>query len=137
MSDGPDDMDDVDDVDVESDEFGDATEATRGIARDDRDRSEGSRPEKRAHHNALERKRRDHIKDSFTVLRDSIPNLVGEKASRAMILHRATEYIQFMRRKNELQESEVDDLRRQNQSIAEQIRALERETGAAASQNLS
>lgn len=35
--------------------------------------------EKRAHHNALERKRRDHIKDSFTSLRDSVPALQGEK----------------------------------------------------------
>lgn len=35
--------------------------------------------DKRAHHNALERKRRDHIKDSFTSLRDSIPSLNGEK----------------------------------------------------------
>lgn len=35
--------------------------------------------EKRAHHNALERKRRDHIKDSFHSLRDSVPALQGEK----------------------------------------------------------
>lgn len=35
--------------------------------------------EKRAHHNALERKRRDHIKDSFHSLRDSVPTLQGEK----------------------------------------------------------
>ena len=35
--------------------------------------------EKRAHHNALERKRRDHIKDSFHSLRDSVPDLQGEK----------------------------------------------------------
>lgn len=35
--------------------------------------------EKRAHHNALERKRRDHIKDSFSSLRDSVPALNGEK----------------------------------------------------------
>lgn len=35
--------------------------------------------EKRAHHNALERKRRDHIKDSFTSLRDAVPALHGEK----------------------------------------------------------
>ena len=34
---------------------------------------------KRAHHNALERKRRDHIKDSFHTLRDAIPNIKGEK----------------------------------------------------------
>jgi hypothetical protein len=35
--------------------------------------------EKRAHHNALERKRRDHIKGSFGDLRDVIPSLKGEK----------------------------------------------------------
>ena len=35
--------------------------------------------EKRAHHNALERKRRDHIKGSFKDLRDAIPLLKGEK----------------------------------------------------------
>jgi hypothetical protein len=35
--------------------------------------------EKRAHHNALERKRRDHIKGSFSDLRDVIPSLKGEK----------------------------------------------------------
>ena len=34
---------------------------------------------KRAHHNALERKRRDHIKDSFYCLRDAVPQLRGEK----------------------------------------------------------
>lgn len=38
--------------------------------------------DKRAHHNALERKRRDHIKDSFHGLRDSVPSLQGEKVSR-------------------------------------------------------
>jgi hypothetical protein len=38
-----------------------------------------SQAEKRAHHNMLERKRRDHIKDSFVSLRDSVPALQGEK----------------------------------------------------------
>lgn len=37
--------------------------------------------DKRAHHNALERKRRDHIKDSFSGLRDSVPSLQGEKVN--------------------------------------------------------
>ena len=37
--------------------------------------------EKRAHHNALERKRRDHIKGSFSDLRDVIPSLKGEKVT--------------------------------------------------------
>lgn len=42
--------------------------------------------EKRAHHNALERKRRDHIKDSFTSLRDSVPTLQGEKVVSLILL---------------------------------------------------
>jgi len=51
--------------------------------------------DKRAHHNALERKRRDHIKDSFTGLRDAIPTMKGgDKSSRAQILKKASEYIQ-------------------------------------------
>lgn len=43
--------------------------------------------DKRAHHNALERKRRDHIKDSFHSLRDSVPALQGEKVSMAPGAH--------------------------------------------------
>ena len=39
--------------------------------------------EKRAHHNALERKRRDHIKESFHGLRDSVPALHGEKVAQS------------------------------------------------------
>ncbi|KAF3850094.1 hypothetical protein F7725_019813 [Dissostichus mawsoni] len=93
--------------------------------------------DKRAHHNALERKRRDHIKDSFHSLRDSVPALQGEKvgkaqpasppgtrcsgshpsakqASRAQILDKATEYIQYMRRKNHTHQQDIDDLKRQN-----------------------
>uniref|UniRef100_A0A8I5ZQ08 Protein max n=1 Tax=Rattus norvegicus TaxID=10116 RepID=A0A8I5ZQ08_RAT len=70
--------------------------------------------DKQAHHNALERKCRDHIKDSFHSLRDSVPSLQGEKASRAQILDKATEYIQYMRRKNHTHQQDLDDLKRQN-----------------------
>ncbi|XP_039282363.1 protein max isoform X1 [Nilaparvata lugens] len=100
--------------------------------------------EKRAHHNALERKRRDHIKDSFSSLRDSVPALQGEKvdnsidegrstsrnnhfqASRAQILKKAADYIQFMRRKNSAHQQDIDDLRRQNSLLESQIRTLEK-----------
>jgi len=88
-----------------------------------------SQAEKRAHHNALERKRRDHIKDSFTSLRDSVPSLHGEKvqkASRAQILKKAAEYIQFMRRKNSSHQQDIEDLKRQNNLLEAQIRTLER-----------
>uniref|UniRef100_A0A4W5PZR9 Protein max n=1 Tax=Hucho hucho TaxID=62062 RepID=A0A4W5PZR9_9TELE len=81
--------------------------------------------DKRAHHNALERKRRDHIKDSFHSLRDSVPALQGEKqsikqASRAQILDKATDYIQYMRRKNHTHQQDIDDLKRQNALLEQQ-----------------
>ena len=46
--------------------------------------------EKRAHHNALERKRRDHIKDSFSSLRDSVPALQGEKVNSTKVNYIST-----------------------------------------------
>ncbi|KAJ1529211.1 hypothetical protein ONE63_006015 [Megalurothrips usitatus] len=83
--------------------------------------------EKRAHHNALERKRRDHIKDSFSSLRDSVPALQNEKvASRAQILKKASDYIQYMRRKNNAHQQDIEDLKRQNSLLEAQIRTLER-----------
>ncbi|XP_077394059.1 protein max-like isoform X3 [Festucalex cinctus] len=89
--------------------------------------------DKRAHHNALERKRRDHIKDSFHGLRDSVPSLQGEKvranASRAQILDKATEYIQYMRRKNHTHQQDIDDLKKQNALLEQQVRALEKAKG--------
>ncbi|XP_040267743.1 protein max isoform X1 [Bufo bufo] len=110
-------MSDNDDIEVESDE-----ESSRFYGSAD----------KRAHHNALERKRRDHIKDSFHSLRDSVPSLQGEKvtvygqASRAQILDKATEYIQYMRRKNHTHQQDIDDLKRQNALLEQQVRALEK-----------
>ncbi|KAK7797905.1 hypothetical protein U0070_020288 [Myodes glareolus] len=86
--------------------------------------------DKRAHHNALERKRRDHIKDSFHSLRDSVPSL-QEKASQAQILDKATEYIQYMRRKNHTHQQDIDDLKRQNALLEQQVRALEKARSSA------
>merc|ERR1711910_106666 len=94
-------------------------------------RNGGGTMDKRAHHNALERKRRDHIKDSFTGLRDAIPTMRGgDKSSRAQILKKASEYIQYMRRKNSLNHTDLEDLKRQNSHLEAQIRALERVKGA-------
>merc|ERR1711899_466244 len=90
-------------------------------------RNGGGTMDKRAHHNALERKRRDHIKDSFTGLRDAIPTMKGgDKSSRAQILKKASEYIQYMRRKNSINQTDLEDLKRQNSHLEVQIRALEK-----------
>ncbi|XP_029983975.1 protein max isoform X2 [Sphaeramia orbicularis] len=102
-------MSDNDDIEVDSDE---ESPRYHSVA------------DKRAHHNALERKRRDHIKDSFHSLRDSVPALQGEKASRAQILDKATEYIQYMRRKNHTHQQDIDDLKRQNALLEQQVSSI-------------
>nr|CAB3508190.1 unnamed protein product [Spodoptera littoralis] len=70
--------DDDRDIDIESDAENDSDSRTHA-----RNSVGGSgyysQAEKRAHHNALERKRRDHIKDSFTSLREAVPALQNEK----------------------------------------------------------
>ncbi|XP_066592810.1 protein max-like [Prorops nasuta] len=115
--------DDDRDIDIESDE-GDDSDSRQ---RHSNNTQYYSQAEKRAHHNALERKRRDHIKDSFSSLRDSVPALQGEKvASRAQILKKAAEYIQFMRRKNMSHQQDIDDLKRQNSLLESQVRTLEK-----------
>jgi len=60
--------------------------------------AEGDGTNRRAHHNALERKRRDCIKDQFTLLKEVIPELQGTKASRADILKRSTDHINELNR---------------------------------------
>lgn len=78
---------------------------------------------KRDHHNALERRRRDLIKDSFCKLRDVVPSLQGEKASRAQILKKAAEYIQTMRKKNQTNQADIDELCRLNKMLEDQMMA--------------
>lgn len=108
-------------IDIES-------EDEDGNSRSGRHGSGGDNPstDKRAHHNALERKRRDHIKDSFSSLRDAIPTMQGDKSSRAQILKKASDYITFMRRKNQSHQQDIEDLKRQNTHLEKQIRTLER-----------
>lgn len=111
--------DDDRDIDIESDEDFEgsgAASATQFM----------TQAEKRAHHNALERKRRDHIKDSFHNLRDSVPHLQGEKSSRAQILKQATDYIQFMTKKNGIVQTDIDDMKKQTNILEQQVRALEK-----------
>lgn len=84
-----------------------------------RQRSKGDN--KRDHHNALERRRRDLIKDSFCKLRDVVPSLQGEKASRAQILKKAAEYIQEMRKKNQTNQADIDELSKLNKMLEDQM----------------
>ncbi|KAK0178684.1 hypothetical protein PV327_007553 [Microctonus hyperodae] len=114
--------DDDQDIDIESDEededsdFQQLPECPQSY----------TQAEKRAHHNALERKRRDHIKDSFSNLRDTVIALKGEKvASRVQILKRAAEYIDEARDKAIKQQENIDSLRRQNFILESELKILE------------
>ena len=108
--------DDERDIDVESeDEENDGGENSSGTI------------DKRAHHNASERKRRDHIKEGFTGLREAIPTMKGgDKSSRAQILKKASDYIHYQCRKNSSNQYDMNDLKRQNDHLEAQIQALER-----------
>ena len=59
------------------------------------------------------------------MLRDQVPMLNKEKASRAAILNTARDFIHQMRTTNCTIEVEVDDLKKQNESLLHQIRLLE------------
>ena len=45
----------------------------------------------------------------------------GDKSSRAQILKKASEYIAFMRRKNGSHATDIEDLRRQNAHLENQV----------------
>ncbi|XP_025932900.1 protein max isoform X1 [Apteryx mantelli] len=60
-----------------------------------------------------------------------VPSLALLQASRAQILDKATEYIQYMRRKNHTHQQDIDDLKRQNALLEQQVRALEKARSSA------
>ncbi|XP_059157220.1 protein max-like [Physella acuta] len=106
-------------IDIESD--ADDEESPQTFSSDD----------KRAHHNALERKRRDHIKDSFHSLRDCVPQddnktNSSSKTSRAQILRQAAEYIIRMRDKTTQNDRHITILKQQNEDLQAQIKALQK-----------
>ncbi|KAH8355750.1 hypothetical protein KR084_013000 [Drosophila pseudotakahashii] len=119
--------DDDRDIDIESDDDADSDNGL-GSSRHT-STANFTQAEKRAHHNALERRRRDHIKESFTNLREAVPTLKGEKASRAQILKKTTECIQTMRRKISDNQKDIEEIRKQNIILDQQIRALESPNG--------
>lgn len=76
---------------------------------------------KRSHHNVLERKRRDLIKDSFTKLKEAVPTLSIERASRAQILKRAADFIQAQHQRNESTRADIKELIKKNADLESKI----------------
>lgn len=80
---------------------------------------------KRNVHNVLERKRRNDLKYSFQVLRDSIPDLKGsERAPKVAILRKATDCILNLRSEQERLLEEKSVLERTHQSLQQKLKAL-------------
>ena len=80
---------------------------------------------KRNVHNVLERKRRNDLKYSFQVLRDSIPDLKGsERAPKVAILRKATDCILNLRSEQERLLEEKDSLEKSHQSLVRKLKAL-------------
>ena len=67
-----------------------------------------------------ERKRRDDIKDCFDLLRVKLPDLGGDKQSRAHVLQKTTEYVRQLEAALQAQTAEEEALR----SEVEQLRRL-------------
>ncbi|XP_077534454.1 protein max-like [Haemaphysalis longicornis] len=80
---------------------------------------------RRAYHSAQERLRRESLKMSFADLRDAVPFLQGTKVSRVQTLNAATNYIQYMRRRNTAHRRDIADIKRENELLGKQIRILE------------
>lgn len=83
--------------------------------------------EKKAYHNKLERKRRDTINDNFETLKICVPSLnTGQKFSRAQILRETSKHLTSMKIKNETHRKDIEDLKRQNSILEQQIKILEK-----------
>ncbi|PAV61817.1 hypothetical protein WR25_26350 [Diploscapter pachys] len=81
----------------------------------------------RAQHNALERRRRDNIKDMYSSLKDTIPDMQNERASRAMILKRAIDAIEDTHKGNEMDVNEVSKMEEENKRLEQQLEELKRQ----------
>lgn len=111
---------DDDNVNFESEDDDESMQSNQSNMRNGRS-NDFKGDNKRYHHNALERRRRDVMKDSFCKLKDAVPSLQGEKASRAQILKKAAEYIQVMKKKNTIHQTDIEELKKLNKTLEEQI----------------
>ena len=83
----------------------------------------------RAQHNALERRRRDNIKDMYGSLKNEIDNFNHERASRAQILCKTIEQMEVLQ--NEVDEAEKDaqEAEEENARLQKELEELEAAEG--------
>ncbi|KHN87415.1 Protein max [Toxocara canis] len=83
----------------------------------------------RAQHNALERRRRDNIKDMYGALKDTIPGMSNERASRAVVLKKAIDMIVGMEERLKSIVSENEQLEQINAELENELARLEGAAG--------
>ncbi|EFO21686.1 helix-loop-helix DNA-binding domain-containing protein [Loa loa] len=74
----------------------------------------------RAQHNALERRRRDNIKDMYGALKDTIPGMRNERASRAAVLKKSIDLITS-------KQADLEKILAENQKLEQENDILEHE----------
>lgn len=82
---------------------------------------------RRAHHNALEQKRRGVIRGCFECLRNSVPflDLEDKKLSRSGILRETARYIKITRERVTEYQANIKELRLQNEFLSNELEFLE------------
>ncbi|GMR61031.1 hypothetical protein PMAYCL1PPCAC_31226, partial [Pristionchus mayeri] len=78
----------------------------------------------RAQHNALERRRRDNIKDMYSNLGRTVTDTSTERASRAQILRRAIESIEEKQSECRRKEAELAAIEAENAELERRCREL-------------
>ena len=79
----------------------------------------------RAQHNALERRRRDNIKDMYTSLKDEIVNFNHERASRAQILCKTIDQMKELKDDVEQLETTVKEMEEESERLERELQELE------------
>lgn len=79
----------------------------------------------RTQHNELERRRRNNIKDMYNSLKDSIPGMQNERASRAVILKKAVELITNKKTNLDAGLNEIKELENEYLELQKEWAALE------------
>lgn len=81
---------------------------------------------KRTVHNVLERKRRNDLKYSFQILRDSVPELKGsERSPKVLILKKATDCIHKLKNEEDNLTKQMDILEKKHQSLLRKLTSLQ------------
>ncbi|KAL3985195.1 Helix-loop-helix DNA-binding domain family protein [Acanthocheilonema viteae] len=91
-------------------------------------RASDSKRHARAQHNALERRRRDNIKDMYGALKDTIPGMRNERASRAVVLKKSIDLITSQKAELERILTQNRTLEQENVTLQHEIERLKRKS---------